>query len=261
MEHQGTPSHLRVRPRVWIGFAVWLGYMVVVFTVQRLGGVPYTDLSRNGHDLFFGAGLSLIVASVLLAVTTTLLGWWRPALSDEHPSRHRWPITVPIALALLAVLGLTITDWAAFDGPFLAASIALLLVGFTEELTTRGLLLTALRSRFAEPMVWFLSTAAFAAMHSLNFFAGQALGPTLAQVVNTFLVGTAFYVLRRTTGSLVWSMVLHALWDFSAFSAQHGEVSPMTSLVGVLEWVIGVAALAVVWATFRGSDRSRRIAA
>ena len=134
-------------------------------------------------------------------------------------------------------------------------------MGFTEELTTRGLLLTALRSRFAEPMVWFLSTAAFAAMHSLNFFAGQALGPTLAQVVNTFLVGTAFYVLRRTTGSLVWPMVLHALWDFSAFSAQHGEVSPVTSLVGVLEWVIGVAALAVVWATFRGSDRSRRIAA
>jgi len=257
---QGTRTDLRVRPRIWIGVAIWVGYMIVVFTVQRLGGVPYTDLGRNGHDLFFGAGLSLIVATVLLAVTTTALGWWRPALFDEQRSRHRWPIVVPIALVLLAVLGLAITDWAAFDGPFLGASIALLLVGFTEEITTRGLLLTALRSRLAEPMVWFLSTAAFAAMHLLNFFGGQPLAPTLGQVVNTFLVGTAFYVLRRTTGTLIWAMVLHAVWDFSAFAAQHGTVSPLTSVIGILEWVVGLAALAVVWLTFRserGADAPR----
>jgi len=248
-------TNLRVRPRVWIGIVVWLGYVLLVFAVQRLGGVPYTDFGRSGHDLFFGAGLSLIVATVLLAVTTSLLGWWRPALFEAHRSRHRWPVVVPILMAVLVVVNLAATDWGSFDGPFLAASVVLLLVGFTEELTTRGLLLTALRSRLNEPLVWFLSSALFAAMHFVNFFAGQDLAPTLQQVGSTFLAGTVFYILRRTTGTLIWAMVLHALWDFSVFSVQHGTATPLAGLVGILDLLLGVVALAVVWTTFRSVER------
>lgn len=248
-------TNLRVRPRVWIGIVIWLVYVLLVFAVQRLSGVPYTDFGRNGHDLFFGAGLSLVIATVLLAVTTSLLGWWRPALFEERRSRHRWPVFVPIVMAVLVVVNLAATDWRSFDGPFLAASIVLLLVGFTEEITTRGLLLTALRSRLGEPLVWFLSSALFAAMHLVNFFAGQDLGPTLQQVGSTFLAGTVFYILRRTTGTLIWAMVLHALWDFSVFSVQHGTASPLAGLVGTLDLLLGVVALAIVWTTFRSVDR------
>ncbi len=243
---------LKVRPRVWIGFAIYVGYVVVVFTIQRLSGVPYTDLSDSGRNLFFGAGLFLIISAVLLVITVTLLGWWRPALFDRHRS-VRWPIIAPILLGLALIGNLAATDWSSYDAAFFAASIVLILVGFTEEITTRGLLLTALRSRLGEGWVWFISTAAFALMHLVNALSGQAIGPTIQQVGLTFMAGTIFYILRRTTGTLIWAMVLHGLWDFSVFALTHGTPGPLAAIGAGGEIVAGVLAFIAVAFVIRGS--------
>jgi membrane protease YdiL (CAAX protease family) len=245
---------LRVRPRVWIGLAIWLGYVVLVSGLQRVIGVPYTHLGDDGSTLFRGAGISLIVGTVLLAITTTLLGWWRPALRERHPSRHRWPLIAPVLMAALALVNLAATDWSSFDPAFAAASVSLLLVGFTEEITTRGLLLTGLRSRLSEGWVWFLTSALFGLMHLVNAAAGQPLVPTLQQVALAFGAGTIFYILRRVTGSLVWAMVLHALWDFSVFASGHGTPSPVTGLVSIVYIAVIVFALVSVRWVITGAD-------
>ena len=244
---------LRVRPRVWIGLVVYVGYATVVFSVQRLTGVPYDQLGDSGSNLFFGAGLSLIVAAVLLAITTTLLGWWRPALFERQRS-VRWPIIAPILLAVAMLLNLVSTDWNSYDGAFFAASLVLLLVGFTEELTTRGLLLTALRSRLHEGWVWFVTTALFAGMHLLNAVTGQAIGPTIRQVLFAFVAGTVLYILRRTTGTLVWAMVLHGLWDFSTFALTHGTPRATAAIGGIVEVAAGIVALIAVALVVRGAN-------
>jgi membrane protease YdiL (CAAX protease family) len=251
-----TPT---VRPKVWIGLAIYIGYVVVVFAVQRLSGIPYTDLGDSGGNLFLGAGLSLIIAAVLLAITTTLLGWWRPALFEQQRSA-RWPIIAPILMAIALLINLASTDWGSYDGAFFAASVVLILVGFTEELTTRGLLLTALRSRLSEVWVWFLTSALFALMHLMNALSGQAILPTLQQVGAAFLGGTIFYILRRTTGSLIWAMVLHGLWDFSTFAVAHGAPGPSAGFGSILYLIAGVLALASVAFVVRGT-RERPAAA
>lgn len=243
---------LKVRPRVWIGLAIYLGYIAVVFTVQLASGVRYDELGESGSNLFFGAGLSLIIATVLLALTTTLLGWWRPALFDRHRS-VRWPIIAPILMAVALVFNLISTDWGAFDGAFLAAALVIILVGFTEEITTRGLLLTGLRSRLGEGWVWFLTSALFGAMHLLNA-TGQALGATVQQVVFAFIAGTVFYILRRVTGTLVWAMVLHGLWDFSTFALSHGTPGPLVGIGAAVNLVAGVFGLIAVAFVIRGAD-------
>lgn len=249
-----TPiASLRVRPRVWIGLVIWLAYAVLVFVVQQLSGVPYTDFGRDGGTLFLGAGLSLIIGAILLAVTATLLGWWRPALFDRKHST-RWPIFVPAIMAVALLINLTSTDWGSYDVGFFAASIVLLLVGFTEEMATRGLLLVGLRSRLHEGWVWFITSAAFALMHLTNALAGQDLGLTLTQVGMAFLGGTVFYILRRTTGTLIWAMVLHGLWDFSTFAVGHGTPGPLAALGGTINLVAGIAGLAVVAFVIRGAN-------
>ncbi|WP_257613945.1 CPBP family intramembrane glutamic endopeptidase [Arthrobacter sp. 31Y] len=244
---------LKVRPRVWIGLAIYVGYATVVFTVQAFSGVRYDELGESGSNLFLGAGLSLIIAAVLLAITTSLLGWWRPALFEQHRS-VRWPIIAPILMAVALVFNLIATDWAAYDGAFLAASLVILLVGFTEELTTRGLLLTALRSRLAEVWVWLLTSALFAAMHLLNATSGQALGATIQQVVFAFVGGTVFYILRRVTGTLIWAMVLHGLWDFSTFAVTHGTVGPLAAIGATINLLAGALALISVAFVIRGAN-------
>ncbi|MDC7803766.1 CPBP family intramembrane metalloprotease [Sphingomonas sp. BLCC-B65] len=248
------PSSLRVRPRVWIGLVIYLAYVAVVFGVQQITGIAYTDFGKSGSNLFLGAGLSLIVGAILLAITTTLLGWWRPALLDRHRAAHTWPIIAPAIMVLALVLNLASTDWGSYDGAFFAASIVLLLVGFTEELTTRGVLLVALRSRLSEVWVWFLTSALFGLMHLVNALTGQPLAPTLQQVALAFGAGTIFYVLRRVTGSLIWAMVLHGFWDFSTFAVGHGTPGPFYVFSGILEIVAIVIALISVAFVVRGAD-------
>jgi len=249
-----TEERYRVRPRVWIGLVIYVAYVAVVFGVQQLSGIPYTDLGESGGNLFLGAGLSLIIAAILLAVTTTLLGWWRPALFDRHRSAHKWPVIAPAIMVVALVLNLASTDWGAYDGAFFAASIVLLLVGFTEELTTRGLLLVGLRSRLPEVWVWFLTSALFGVMHLINAISGQAIGATLQQVMLAFGGGTIFYILRRVTGSLIWAMVLHGFWDFSTFALGRGTPGPFFAAGGFLEIVAIVVALIGVAFVIRGAD-------
>jgi membrane protease YdiL (CAAX protease family) len=157
-----------------------------------------------------------------------------------------------MVVALLA--SLAATDWASYDGAFFAASVVLTLVGFTEELTTRGLLLTALRSKLGEGWVWFVSTALFALMHLMNAASGQDLLPTLQQVAFAFLGGTIFYIVRRTTGTLIWAMVLHGLWDFSTFAVGHGTPGALAGVGPIVYLIAGVLALIFVPFVIRGAN-------
>ncbi|MFE6736022.1 CPBP family intramembrane glutamic endopeptidase [Microbacterium sp. NPDC057650] len=264
-ERSATPAEttvgpaLKVRPRVWIGLVIWAGYALLVFLVQLITSVPYSALGDSGSNLFFGAGLSLIVGAVALVITATLLGWWRPALFDRHRS-VRWPIFVPILMVVALIINLMNTDWGSYDGGFFAASLVLLLVGFTEEMATRGLLIVGLRSRLGEGWVWFLSSALFALMHLMNALTGQDLLTTLQQVGMAFIAGTIFYILRRTTGSLIWAMVLHGLWDFSVFAVEHGTPGKYAALGTPVYAITGLAALAVVAFVIRGAKERTAIA-
>lgn len=243
----------RVRPSVWIGLAVFVAYVVIVFIVGKLSGVPYTEMGRDGGTLFLGAGLMLIVGAIFLAIAASLLGWWRPALFDRTHSA-RWPIFVPALMAVAMLINLASTDWASYDVGFFAASIVLLLVGFTEEMATRGLLLVGLRSRLGEGWVWFITSAAFALMHLTNALSGQDLVTTLQQVGAAFLGGTIFYILRRTTGTLIWAMVLHGLWDFSTFAVAHGTPGPYAAFASFVFQAAGILGLIVVAFVIRKSD-------
>ncbi|MFK3676484.1 lysostaphin resistance A-like protein [Microbacterium sp. NPDC090218] len=257
-----TESSLRVKPRVWIGLVIWVGYIVLVFAIQKSTGIPYAEWGDSAGNLFLGAGVSLIVATVLLAITTSLLRWWRPAMFETQRSHHKWPIFVPILVAVAVGMNLAGTDWSAYSGAFLGASLVLLLVGFTEELVHRGLLLTALRSRLSEVWVWFLSSALFAVMHFVNILLGSPVAGTVSQVGAAFLGGTAFYIVRRVTGSLIWAMVLHGVWDFSVFATGVGTAGSISSVANVVYLLAGILGLAVVWFVFRGSeDRSAPVAA
>jgi len=244
---------MRIHPRLWIGFAIWAGYVVVVFLVTKLMGVPYTRIGASAEETWKGAVVDLAVAAVLLAITTSILGWWRPALFERKRSHHKWPIFVPIVMFLVALANLVTTDWSKFDASFILALVALgVLVGFNEELMARGLVLTAFRSRLHEGWAWFLSGALFGLMHLVNAALGAPLGGTLLQVLMAFASGTAFYIVRRVTGSLIWAMLLHGLWDVSVFAVGHAPLG--VAYAGFLAPVVGVLALAVVYWVIKGAD-------
>ena len=106
-----------------------------------------------------------------------------------------------------------------------------------------------------EKWVWAFSGAIFALIHVPNIVFGQDVGPTLQQVVFAFAVGLTYYVTRRIAGTLIVTMVLHALWDFSTFIQAHSvdkldnPTASLGSFAMYLAVIIGIFALVKILKT------------
>ncbi|KZM78911.1 CPBP family intramembrane glutamic endopeptidase [Cellulosimicrobium sp. I38E] len=244
---------MRVPPRAWIGIAILIGYLVIIAIVAALSGVPYEDVGTSAESIFRVTVPSFVIGALYLVVVTTALGWWRPALFERARSARRWPIIAPVLMLVVAIVSLAQTTWEDFDATFLLALLLLGIgVGFCEELVARGTLLVGLRSRYREVWVWLWSSVLFGAMHLLNVLSGSPLDKALPQVLVAFGSGTVFYILRRTTGSLVWAMALHGLWDISVFTVGHNDAT--VPFAGLATPVVAILGLAVVAWVIKDAD-------
>jgi hypothetical protein len=184
---------------------------------------------------------------LLLAVATTWLGWWDSALFEDSRTGPSWALIVPALFALVAIVNITTIDFGAPNAKLLPlVLVGCLLVGFAEELATRGLLVVGLREGGSSEMaVWLISSVLFSLLHAMNALFGQSLRATAVQLVAAFLAGTALYVTLMTTGTLIVGMVLHALWDFGTLGIL-ATGSNQKPLAGALVLLVFVAALASV---------------
>ncbi|WP_460800093.1 lysostaphin resistance A-like protein [Microbacterium sp. GXF0217] len=227
-------------PRVWLGVVAYLLYLAVFYGVWIVNGIDYPRIGESEDTLLKWYVLPLAAGTVVIAIIVSVYGWWRPALVETRKRLPAWVWILPGITALLAIGNLLLGDISGKSATmWIYLIVGSLLVGFNEELVTRGQLIVALRSRFGELGVWFFSTLLFAALHLPNTLFGTGLFG-LTQVLFTFLAGTTFYLLRRVSGSLVLAMLLHALWDFSAFATTTALVgfSPLIGVVAVIVAII-----------------------
>ncbi len=209
---------LKVKPTALIGFAVGIGYALLFTVMELIMKVPYTDIGKTSDSVLRGVVIPLVVCAVVMAALTTFLGWWRPVMR-EKPLGVKWLWAIPVLLGLMVLAGIDYTQLGAVGAPFLLSlALGTALVGFNEEIAYRGVALVAFRGQYKEVLAWFWTSLMFGLLHGANVVLGQPLVPTIRQVVLAFLLGTVFYVARRVTGSLLFLMVIHALWDFGTFT-------------------------------------------
>ena len=211
---------MRIKPRWWIGIVVLLAYAAWVMAAWIWRGVDYRQIASE-TSLVQAVIQPLGIAAVLLAVFNSWAGWWRATLF-ETPRVRRPLLLAALLLAMLGFIAATLgsTDFAAITLRHLAlVAVATLLVGFCEEMVSRGILLVSLRGSLrSEAWVWFVSSAMFGLLHATNAFFG--VGPlALVQVVLAFCVGSGLYLLRRLGGTLLLPMLVHAAWDFSTLAS------------------------------------------
>jgi membrane protease YdiL (CAAX protease family) len=220
-----TTSTLRITPRVWVGVLAYLLYLAVFYGVWIANGIDYNHIGDNEDTLFKWYVAPTLAGAVAIVIIVSVYGWWRPALFDDKPRMRKWVWIFPGFLALVAIANVLVGDSSRFTPTmWLLLTAGSLLVGFNEELVTRGQLIVALRSRFGELGVWFFSTLLFGLLHLPNTIFGT--GPLgVSQVLITFMIGSGFYLLRRVSGTLITAMILHALWDFSSFAANTGLIA------------------------------------
>jgi hypothetical protein len=158
----------------------------------------------------------LVAAGFILGVA--LWQGWRDVALDRWANVAGWRLAwlpmvyIGCGLAVATFLGLPPAT------VLLLILLNTLLVGFSEELMFRGVLLQAFRHATSIWMAVLLTSVAFGAVHSLNVFVTGDLRAALIQSSAAFLSGLVFIALRLRTGSLWPPIIVHALWDFATFT-------------------------------------------
>ena len=249
---------MRVKPSALSSIVAILGYMVVIFSVWAAVGMKYDEVGDTLENVQKGVVLAVALGAVYLVIATTVLGWWKPAIHEPRKVGSKWMWSIPVLLFLGAIANLATTKWGEIDGVGSYAAwlaIGALLIGFSEELLTRGLAIVGGRGSMHEKWVWVFSGTIFGLLHVPNAFFGQSAGATAQQVVFAFAVGLMYYVTRRLAGTLIVTMGLHAIWDFSVFIQDHSgmnlEDKPVAAGGPVLyvAIVLGVVALVKILKT------------
>jgi hypothetical protein len=227
---------MRVTPTALVAVGVLLLYAAIVVGVQKLSGIPYTDFGDSTSAMVRSVIPSLALGAAAVALLGWWTGWWGAALRDRHRTRVGWTLTAPVIYLVITLGTFAATDWGNISGGFLLVALALgILVGFAEEFVCRGLLIVGLRGTFHEVAVWALTCILFGFMHGVNVLLGAPVSDTAVQVAMAAVQGSAFYILRRHFGTLVWAMLLHGLWDMSVFVHAQSGASP--AVVGAAVWV------------------------
>lgn len=240
---------MRVEPRPLVAIAVFVVYTAIVVVLWAALGVDYETVADTNRNILEGLIIPIGVGALFLVVVTTWLGWWRPALFERERAGRRWMLLVPLLILAVTLVNIAFIDWGSPKTDVLVLlAVGVLLVGFSEELLTRGLLIVGFRGTLTEGWVWFLSVLLFGILHAINVFFGQSLGQTLFQIVFAATLGTAFYVTRRVLATIVVGMVLHAMWDFGTLGA---DVTDGDAYGGILIWPLVVVALLAVWKLLR----------
>lgn len=237
---------MRAKPSPLITVGLVLGYMAVVAAAWFVGGLDYETVGESTSTVVKGIVIPIALGAGFLAVATSYLGWWGPAIHEELRA-PRWLWAVP-AVMVMPGLGALLGGFGPADRPgsyLLALGVGTLLVGFSEELLTRGTGLVGLRGGFGEALSWFFSCLIFGLIHALNVFFGQPLGTTVQQIVFAFLAGSVFYLTRRLAGTLVVCMLLHAWVDFTtfAFSDAATDAESPFLILGFGQWIAFILAL------------------
>jgi membrane protease YdiL (CAAX protease family) len=215
-------------------FAVWLLITVV-------GGRIHTGEAPLLQSVTRGLGWPFLLAALFLLA---VVGWqqWRDVGLNRLPSaRSLWLTWLPMVY-IVAGLGLSVVFGLPPAGVLLWILLNTFLVGLSEELMFRGVLLQAFRRTVSIwPAVW-LTTLVFGAIHILNVFMTGELRAALIQSTAAAASGLLFIALRLRTGSLWPAIVVHGLWDFATFTlaasrsvesqavGSGGPMTPMTFL-------------------------------
>lgn len=252
---------MRVRPTPLIGILIAVGYGAYFLVAEIIAGVDYDTIGDTTSNVVKAIVIPVGVATVLVALVATLLGWWRPALF-ETAAGPKWRWLVPALMIASIVVSLATADWGVKGAGFVTMLlIGTLFVGFSEEMVFRGLALVGLRGGMSETWVWFLSSLLFGLVHGLNLFFGQPLGPTFQQIIFAFVFGSVFYVIRRASGTLILCMVIHWFWDFSTFMRTGEDTTGTSLLAGFFgSWLSYAAAIIafVILVRLLREDRRRR---
>lgn len=221
---------------------VWIAAYVVLMSVA------------NGVSEALGVANS-VNAVVAVGLFAVLWGWLRAnQLSAVHGFRAS-RVSASKLLYYLPLVAMSTTNlWfgVSMNYPPLetaCAVVAMLAVGFLEELLFRGLLFNALRQQSLGSAI-IISSVTFGLGHLVNLLNGNSEGlfKSVLQVGYAISLGLLFTVLYWRTGSLWACIASHAAIDVLSVFANQAAQTPQRDIAGAVFLIVGsLAYAAYIW--------------
>lgn len=214
----------------------------VYFALYQGLSLAFTPLALQIEDRASAAAivvfyvLPLIIGALLLIGFIASVGWWREVFGAQPIRGRGWMWIAIVVVLLFNILRFATIDYSAAGFEVVATwLLAGLLIGFAEEVLTRGLVVNLLRKAgYREIVVAVISAAVFAGLHSGNLLTGQDLFATAFQIVYTFAFGILMYLALRVTGTILAPILLHASTDPSIFlQTAYPAEGALTSIAGL----------------------------
>jgi membrane protease YdiL (CAAX protease family) len=243
----------RVKPSLSRGLIIVIVYAVILIVLENLSGVPYTDITKSSANVLYGVLIPVAVCSLVLTIFALWSGWWKDVWRDKYQIKnHTWMHIFWILVVIVILANLFAGNISSLDTTFVAyALIATALVGYSEELLARGLLLQGARaSALTEVRVFIVTSVVFGLLHGLNIVNGQAVETTIQQIVFSALFGGVLYTIFRKTGFLVVLMILHALWDFSLLTQGTSQVNQIVAAASGTSSTLLLVATGASWLSY-----------
>ena len=228
---------------VWGFVLLVIGYLAAVQLIPRLTA-PSDDsyaTFRTPESVVGGLWVTVGVGSLIGLVAVAVLGWWRPAFIDDR-RLPRWTWLFPAVMIVAILAGVSYGNLSEKGLSFTALLlVGCLFVGVSEELMFRGIGITTFRQAgFSEGKVALWTCVLFGLAHATNIFSEGI--SALTQVLITAIAGYFFYIIRRVSGLLIVSMIVHGLWDFGLFT----NTLSTPPGIGVVAFILADVVLAIV---------------
>ena len=216
-----------------------LGYIAIMavgmFTAGHVFGITYGDPEMVYVLVFFEVAMSIYA----VVMARRIFGHWHCGFGPIDWRGMWWLAPGFLVIAALFAAAL-LTGTVSVSLLVLTVIVTMILVGFSEELMFRGIVLKGALREVSVLKAILISSALFSALHAVNVLAFVPLDGMVQQLVLTFIFGLAMACFALRVNSLVPVIAFHALWDMVQFL---GDI--WTSSFGLLVF-IGVVVNAVM---------------
>lgn len=194
-------------------FIVIVSTMIVAL-LSAYSGLDYMDPLFAAHYFPYEAFLAVVVVILYLILLRKAI-----PLNFKIEFNKTFFITLPLIIIPLAIMMLSLTDAKSIDEQMIWMILGTAIsVGIAEELIFRvaGYRVLLASGRSARNAI-LLSAVLFSLFHLTNLLSGVPISTMPIQLVNTFMLGVVLAYIYFQTKSILYPMIIHTIWDFSAF--------------------------------------------
>jgi hypothetical protein len=209
---------------------------VMIFFVFMIVSTSFGLTAKAVFPKFQPDYVALIALSVVIALSLSMLGWWKVA-GFNFPTEWRDSrlVIIPflIVLGLPFLMGIKTTD----ARTFIYLLIGYALTGFMEEGLMRGIVLRILKPTGTTRSV-VISSLLFGLMHIGNLLYRNPF-IVFAQMIGAFVHGIGLSAIRLRTNTIWFPVILHGLHDL-ALKFTNFPVIPLDVVQVTLLMIYGI---------------------